>query len=190
MFDFSIVTQWFDQLLQVTLGCPSWLAILIECVLVGTAILVGYALILNAYLSADKNYIIVVASRNSSNTEFGLYRLDSNPANPILEFLDKGRVSLEKDRYVVSAGSRVATYDINGNKMSGLSSTEFENMPQPKVEAPVRQEVKKKEPIPDLPPREKVTEQIRPTIDLAPKTKVEVPERPNIKPVDVPTSGK
>ena len=146
--------------------------------------------VLNAYLSADKNYIIVVASRNSSNTEFGLYRLDSNPANPILEFLDKGRVSLEKDRYVVSAGSRVATYDINGNKMSGLSSTEFENMPQPKVEAPVRQEVKKKEPIPDLPPREKVTEQIRPTIDLAPKTKVEVPERPNIKPVDVPTSGK
>ena len=90
----------------------------------------------------------------------------------------------------MSAGSRVATYDINGNKMSGLSSTEFENMPQPKVEAPVRQEVKKKEPIPDLPPREKVTEQIRPTIDLAPKTKVEVPERPNIKPVDVPTSGK
>ena len=146
--------------------------------------------VLNAYLSADKNYIIVVASRNSSNTEFGLYRLDSNPANPILEFLDKGRVSLEKDRYVVSAGSRVATYDINGNKMSGLSSTEFENMPQPKVEAPVRQEVKKKEPIPDLPPREKVTEQIRPTIDLAPKNKVEVPERPNIKPVDVPTSGK
>ena len=35
MFDFSIVTQWFDQLLQVTLGCPEWLAILIECVLVG-----------------------------------------------------------------------------------------------------------------------------------------------------------
>ncbi|MBQ8989423.1 MAG: NADH-quinone oxidoreductase subunit NuoH [Prevotella sp.] len=45
MFDFSIVTQWFDQLLQVTLGCPGWLAVLIECVLVGVAILVGYALI-------------------------------------------------------------------------------------------------------------------------------------------------
>ena len=45
MFDFSLVTQWFDQLLQVTLGCPEWLAILIECVLVGTAILLGYALI-------------------------------------------------------------------------------------------------------------------------------------------------
>ena len=45
MFDFSIVTQWFDQLLQVTLGCPEWLAILIECVLLGVAILVGYAMI-------------------------------------------------------------------------------------------------------------------------------------------------
>ena len=45
MFDFSIITQWFDQLLRVTVGCPDWLAILIECVLVGTAILVGYALI-------------------------------------------------------------------------------------------------------------------------------------------------
>ena len=34
MFDFSIITQWFDQLLRVTVGCPDWLAILIECVLV------------------------------------------------------------------------------------------------------------------------------------------------------------
>ena len=45
MFDFSIITQWFDQLLRVTVGCPDWLAILIECILVGTGILVGYALI-------------------------------------------------------------------------------------------------------------------------------------------------
>ena len=44
MFDFSLVTQWFDQLLRVTVGCPDWLAILIECVLVGAGILVGYAL--------------------------------------------------------------------------------------------------------------------------------------------------
>ena len=45
MFDFSIITQWFDQLLRVTVGCPDWLAILIECVLVGVLILVGYALL-------------------------------------------------------------------------------------------------------------------------------------------------
>ena len=45
MFDFSIVTTWIDQLLKVILGCPDWLAILIECVLVGAAVLGGYALL-------------------------------------------------------------------------------------------------------------------------------------------------
>ena len=45
MFDFSIVTQWFDALLRDTLGLGDFLSILIECVLVGVGILVGYALI-------------------------------------------------------------------------------------------------------------------------------------------------
>ncbi len=45
MFDFSIVTQWFDQLLRVTLGLGDFWTILIECVVVGLLILVGYALI-------------------------------------------------------------------------------------------------------------------------------------------------
>ena len=45
MFDFSIVTTWIDQLLRVTLGCPDWLAILIECVLVGAVVLGAYAVI-------------------------------------------------------------------------------------------------------------------------------------------------
>ena len=45
MFDFSIVSTWIDQLLRVTLGCPDWLAILIECVLVGAVVLGAYAVI-------------------------------------------------------------------------------------------------------------------------------------------------
>ena len=45
MFDFSIVTQWFDNLLRTTLGLSSFWTILIECVLVGLLILVAYALI-------------------------------------------------------------------------------------------------------------------------------------------------
>ena len=32
MFDFSIVTQWFDALLRETLGLGDFLSILIECV--------------------------------------------------------------------------------------------------------------------------------------------------------------
>ena len=45
MFDFSIVTQWFDALLRDTLGLGDFWSILIECVLVGSAILGGYSLI-------------------------------------------------------------------------------------------------------------------------------------------------
>ena len=45
MFDFSIVTQWIDCLLRQTLGLGDFWSILIECVLVGVMLLVGYALI-------------------------------------------------------------------------------------------------------------------------------------------------
>ena len=45
MFDFQIVTSWFNDLLLNVIGCPNWLAILIECVLVGLLIIVGYALL-------------------------------------------------------------------------------------------------------------------------------------------------
>ena len=45
MFDFSIVTRWFDELLRQTLGLGNFSAILIECVLVGVAIIVGYAVL-------------------------------------------------------------------------------------------------------------------------------------------------
>ncbi len=43
MFDFSIVTTWIDALLRETLGLGDFLSILIECVLVGLGLLVGYA---------------------------------------------------------------------------------------------------------------------------------------------------
>ncbi|MBQ7420830.1 MAG: NADH-quinone oxidoreductase subunit NuoH [Prevotella sp.] len=45
MFDFSIVTQWFDGLLRNTFGLGDFWSILIECVLVGLFIIVGYALL-------------------------------------------------------------------------------------------------------------------------------------------------
>ena len=44
MFDFSIVTTWFDSLLRDTCGLSSFWAILIECVLVGVFILAAYAI--------------------------------------------------------------------------------------------------------------------------------------------------
>ena len=45
MFDFSIVTTWFDSLLRQTLGLGDFWSILIECILVGVLILVGYAML-------------------------------------------------------------------------------------------------------------------------------------------------
>lgn len=45
MFDFSIVTTFIDNLLRQTLGLGDFWTILIECVLVGLCILVGYALL-------------------------------------------------------------------------------------------------------------------------------------------------
>ena len=54
MFDFSIVSKWFDSLLQLTLGLPSWLAITIECVLVGVLIIVGYALLAIALIFMER----------------------------------------------------------------------------------------------------------------------------------------
>lgn len=45
MFDFSIVTNWFDTLLRQTCGLSDFWTILIECVLVGVIVLTAYALI-------------------------------------------------------------------------------------------------------------------------------------------------
>ena len=45
MFDFSIVTTWVDALLRQTLGLGDFWSILIECILVGVLILVGYAML-------------------------------------------------------------------------------------------------------------------------------------------------
>lgn len=45
MFDFSIITTWFDSLLRQTLGLGDFWTILVECVLVGLLIIVGYAVL-------------------------------------------------------------------------------------------------------------------------------------------------
>ena len=54
MFDFSIVTQWFDSLLRQTLGLGDFWSILIECVVVGLFILVAYALIAIALIFMER----------------------------------------------------------------------------------------------------------------------------------------
>lgn len=52
MFDFSIITTWFNDLLMGF--CPEWLAITIECILVGLLIIVGYALLAIALIFMER----------------------------------------------------------------------------------------------------------------------------------------
>jgi hypothetical protein len=140
--------------------------------------------VLNAYLSTNEKYIIIIASRNSGNTEFGFYRLTTAPDNPSLEVIDRGRVVVDKDGYKVSTDVRSASYDANGDRVSGLSSADWEKV-APKVEKqkkPEKEEkVEKKESEPV-----KATEQIEPrAIEVAPKPVTPTaPEKMVIKPVE------
>lgn len=54
MFDFSLISTWFNDLLLSTIGCPEWLTILIECVIVGLLIIVGYALLAIALIFMER----------------------------------------------------------------------------------------------------------------------------------------
>ena len=137
--------------------------------------------VLNAYLSTNEKYILIIASRNSGNTEFGFYRLGTDDRK--LEVIDKGRVVPEKDGYTVSTDMRTATYDSNGDKVKGISGAEWENLP--KVEKPKKTVERTEEKVEREPQPVSVTEQMKPTVDLAPKPAVPaVPEKITIKPVD------
>ena len=143
--------------------------------------------VLNAYLSTNEKYILIIASRNAGNTEFGFYRLSTEPENPSLEVLDRGRVVVDKDGYKVSSDSRTAVYDANGDRVSGLNSDDWEKV-APKVEKTKRTTESTEKKVERAPTQEKVTEQLKPSIDLAPKPVAPpVPEKITIKPVD--TSG-
>src|SRR5574344_2045491 len=54
MFDFSIVTTWFDSLLRTTLGLGDFLSILFDCVIVGVLILTVYALLAIALIFMER----------------------------------------------------------------------------------------------------------------------------------------
>ena len=85
--------------------------------------------------SANQNYIIIIAARNAANSEYGLYRMGTDPDNLTLEYIDKGSVTKEKDRrYSVQSNGRKAVYDDNGNKISGISESEWESMPKQQVD--------------------------------------------------------
>ena len=77
MFDFSIITNWIDQLLRVTLGLGDFWSILIECVLIGAGILVGYALIAIALIFMERKVCAYFQCRQTAlcrGSAAGYYR--------------------------------------------------------------------------------------------------------------------
>ena len=54
MQDFSVITDWIHTFLLSTLGCPSWLAVTIECVLIGVCLLLVYAVLALFYILYER----------------------------------------------------------------------------------------------------------------------------------------
>ncbi len=48
MFDFSIVTNWVNDLLMGFL--PSWAAVLVECIIIGVCVLLAYTVLVLFYI--------------------------------------------------------------------------------------------------------------------------------------------
>lgn len=138
--------------------------------------------ILQANISPDESYIMIVASRNPGNTECGLYQLST--ANKALAVIDRGKITFDNGEYTVESGGRMARYNQEGTKLAGLTIEEAEALPKPK------QQTEKKKDDDDAPvqreePRVKVTEQIQPKVDVVkqPTVPTEIKISPQIAPV-------
>ncbi len=63
MFDFSVVTEAIHNFLAITLGCPSWLTVTIECVCIGIGLLLAYALLALFYIIYERKLCAYVQCR-------------------------------------------------------------------------------------------------------------------------------
>ncbi len=66
-FDFAVITQWIHDFLATTLGCPQWLTVTIECVAIGVALLLLYALLALFYILYERKLCAWVQCRLGPN---------------------------------------------------------------------------------------------------------------------------
>jgi hypothetical protein len=124
---------------------------------------------------------MIVASRNTGNTECGLYQLST--ANKALAVIDRGKVVFDNGEYTVESGGRMARYNQDGTKLAGLTIEEAEALPKPKQQTEKKKD--EEEPVEREEPRVKVTEQIKPKVDVVkqPTVPTEIKIAPQIAPV-------
>ena len=65
MFDFGIVTGWFDSLLNGIM--PMWLATVIECIIIGLGLIVVYALLALFYIYFERKVCAAFQCRLGPN---------------------------------------------------------------------------------------------------------------------------
>ena len=148
--------------------------------------------ILDAYLSTNEQYLVMIVSRKPGNTECGLYRL--NIVTRQLDVIDQGQVVREKDGFKVSSGRRTAIYDSTGDKISGMTGKEMDafeaqaaaeaaaKAEKEKAEKKSNEEKNKESKAEKEPEREKATEQVSKGSNVVTKpTEPAVPEKIEIK---------
>ncbi len=67
MQDFSVITNWIHDFLMGTLGCPSWLTVTIECLLIGVGLLLVYALLALFYILYERKLCAYIQCRLGPN---------------------------------------------------------------------------------------------------------------------------
>ncbi len=67
MQDLSFITHWIDNLLSQVLGCPQWLTVTIECVIIGVALLLLYAVLALFYIWFERKICAAFQCRLGPN---------------------------------------------------------------------------------------------------------------------------
>ena len=67
MQDFSIVTHWIDNFFRQMLGCPEWLTVTLECVLIGLVLLTLYAVLALFYIYFERKVCAAFQCRLGPN---------------------------------------------------------------------------------------------------------------------------
>lgn len=141
--------------------------------------------ILQANISPDESFIVIMASRNTGNTECGLYRMDAK--SKAVSVIDRGKVIFENNEYRVESGGRVARYDMEGTKLAGLTIEEAEALPKPKPVTEKKEETTETQQ--EDKPTESMVEHLQPDqVDIVKKVVApsEIKISPNVVP-EVPT---